>query len=331
MIKNIPVEKLKVGMYVNLSRAWLRHPFPKSKFIISSQVQIKKMASSGIKQVSVDTEKSRVVADSLAKKQAGNGSSTPEEPDRMEMILNDLRQEMDNEQLEPNEKAQVIYSNSIEMMNNLLENPTIPNIKNSKMIISVVVNHLLDESEANRTLMEVLATDYYTYTHSVNVGVLSVLLAKEIFKGTLGITSASMLELGTGCFFHDLGKCEVAGAIFDKKGKLTIEELRQMRLHPAHGYEMLQRANQLSKESKAIVLQHHERADGKGYPLGLKGNEIHYFARLCTVVDVYEALTSERPYKKSLSTFEALKIMKVELVTYDNRDLFRAIISLLGH
>ena len=331
MIKTIPVEKLKVGMYVNLSGGWLSHPFPKAQFIIKSQAQIKKLAASGIKQISVDTEKSRLVADSFAMKQARNASSAPADPDPMELILNDLRQEMDDEQLEPIEKAEVVYSSSIDMMKNLLEHPTVPNIKKSKMIISVVVNHLLDESEANRTLMKVLATDYHTYTHSVNVGVLSVLLAKEIFEGTRGLTSASMLELGTGCFFHDLGKYKVAGSIFDKKGKLTIEELRQMRLHPAHGHEMLHRAKQLSIESKFIVLQHHERADGRGYPLGLKGKEIHYFAHLCSVVDVYEALTSQRPYKKSLSTFEALKIMKEEMVTHDNRELFRALVSLLGH
>ena len=331
MIKNIPVEKLKVGMYVNLSGGWLRHPFPKSKFIIRSQAQIKKLAASGIKQVSVDTEKSRIVADSLAKKQAGNGSSVPVESDPMEMILNGLRQEMDDEQLEPIEKAEVVYTNSIDMMSNLLEHPTVPNIKKSKMIIAVVVNHLLAEGEANRTLMKVLATDYYTYTHSVNVGVLSVLLAKEIFKGTRGVTAGSMQELGAGCFLHDLGKCEVANSIFDKKGSLTVEEWRQMHLHPAFGYEMLQQAKQLSKESKVIVLQHHERADGKGYPLGLKGDEIHYFARLCSIVDVYEALTSQRPYKKSLPAFEALKIMKEEMVTHNNQDLFRALVSILGH
>ena len=331
MIKKIPVEKLKVGMYVNLSKAWLSHPFPKSKFIIRSQAQIKKLAASGIKQVSVDTEKSRVVAHSLAKKRARIGSSALEEPDPMELILIGLRQEIDDEQLEPIKKAEVVYSNSIDMMTNLLEQPTIPNIEKSRTIISVVVNHLLSEGEASHTLMKVVATDYYTYTHSVNVGVLSVLLAREIFEGTRGVTTASMHELGTGCFLHDLGKCKVTGSLFDKQGKLTVEEMRQMRLHPAHGHELLRGVHKLGKESKAIVLQHHERADGKGYPLGLKGNEITYFARLCSIVDMYEALTSQRPYKKSLSTYEALKIMKEEIITPDNRDLFSALVSVLGH
>ena len=330
MIKKIPVNKLKVGMYVNLSKGWLSHPFPKSKFFIKSQAQIKKMAASGMKHISVDTEKSRVVADSLAKKREKSGASAPEEPDPMESILNSLRQEIDDEQLEPIKKAEVVYSNSIDMMSNLLEQPTIPNIVKSKMIISVVVNHLLAEGEASRTLMEVVATDHNTYTHSVNVGVLSVLVAKEIFKGRRGVGTGSMQDLGTGCFLHDLGKCKVAGSLFDKKGKLTVEEMRRMRLHPGYGYEILNPVKQLSREVKSIVLQHHERADGKGYPLGLKGDEIHYFARLCSIVDVYDGLTSQRPYKKSLSTFEALKIIKEEMVTHHNQDLFGALVSVLG-
>ena len=331
MIKKIPVDKLKVGMYVNLSRSWLSHPFPKSKFIIKSQAQIKKLAASGIKHVSVDTEKSRVVAKPVAKKQDRSGSSLPKEPDHMELILNSLRQEIDDEQLEPIKKAKVVYSTSIDMMSNLLEQPTIPNIAKSKMIISVVVNHLLVEGEAGRMLMEVAATDYYTYTHSVNVGVLSVLLAKEIFKGKQGVSSSSMRDLGTGCFLHDLGKCKLAGSLFDKKGKLSVEEMRQMRMHPGYGYALLHQAKQLSKESQAIVLQHHERADGKGYPRGLKGDQIHYFAHLCSIVDMYEALTSQRPFKKSLSPFEALKIMKKEMVNQDNRELFGALVTVLGH
>ena len=249
----------------------------------------------------------------------------------MELILSGLRQDMEDEQLEPIQKAKVVYSNSIDMMNNLLEQPTIPNIKKSKMIITVVVNHLLDTGEASHTLMGVVASDYYTYTHSVNVGVLGILLAKEVFQGSRWLSSGSMQELGTGCFLHDLGKCKVTSSIFDKKGELTVEEWRQMHQHPARGYELLYEAKEISKESQAIVLQHHERSDGKGYPLGLKGSEIHYFARLCSVVDVYEALTSQRPYKKSLSSYDALKIMKEEMITDDNRDLFRAFVTVLGH
>ena len=331
MIKKIPVSKLKVGMHVNLSKSWLSHPFPKSKFIIKSPAQIKTMIASGIKLVSVDTEKSQVVAVSPSKKRAGRGSSPAKVPDPMESILNNLRQQIDDEQLEPVKKAKIVYSNSIDMMSNLLEQPTIPNILNSKMIISVVVNHLLSEGEASRVLMGVVATDYYTYTHSVNVGVLSVLLAKEIFKGTRGVSSGFMQDLGTGCFLHDLGKCKVAGSLFDKNGKLSVEEMRSVRQHPAHGYELLKPANVLSNESMSIVLQHHERADGRGYPRGLKGNEIHYFAQLCSIVDMYEALTSQRPYKKSLTTFEALKIMKEEMITHHNREIFGAFVSLLGN
>jgi HD-GYP domain-containing protein (c-di-GMP phosphodiesterase class II) len=330
VIKTIPVSQLKVGMYVNLSKSWLKHPFATSKFVIKSQDQIKKIAAHGIKKVTIDTDKSMVASGAGAKKRPQKAAPPPELIDPMELILNDLRTEIENDQLDPVEKAQVVYSSSIDMMTNLLEQPTVPAIQKGKTIIRVVVSHMLKEENSAHNLKEVAERDYYTYTHCVNVGMLGLILGKEVLTGMKGLSSHTMYELGVGCFLHDLGKREIPESLFDKKGKLSVEELREMRRHPALGYELLHEARQLSRESKYIILQHHERDDGKGYPMGLKGDQIHYLARLCSIVDVYEALTSERPYKKALPPFEALKVMKEEMVTSSNRDIFNAFVSLLA-
>ncbi|UCD37492.1 MAG: HD-GYP domain-containing protein [Fidelibacterota bacterium] len=330
MIKIIPVSELKVGMYINLSKSWLKHPFAANKFVLRSQDQIKKIAAHGIKKVAVDTEKSLATQEARAEERPGKPTPPSEVLEPMELILNDLLEEVDNTELEPVEKAGIVYGSSIDMMNNLLEQPTMPAIQKSKTIIRVVVNHMLKEEDSAHNLKEVAEHDYYTYTHSVNVGMLSIMLGKEVLLGMKGISSHTMNELGVGCFLHDLGKCKIEDALFNKKGKLSVEELRDMHRHPAFGYEILHNAKQLSTEAKHIILQHHERDDGKGYPMGLKGEQIHYLARLCAITDVYEALTSERPYKKALPPFEALKVMKEEMVTPFNREIFNTFVNLLA-
>ncbi|UCD37577.1 MAG: HD domain-containing protein, partial [Fidelibacterota bacterium] len=132
----------------------------------------------------------------------------------------------------------------------------------------------------------------------------------------------NMQELGAGFFLHDLGKCDVPLELINKAGRLSDEEWQLMRNHPREGNRLLSSANQLTKECGLIVMQHHEREDGTGYPFGLKKNDIHLYARICSIADVYDALTSTRAYKKKLPTFEALKVMREEMLQHFNKELF---------
>jgi len=151
------------------------------------------------------------------------------------------------------------------------------------------------------------------------VGVLGVALAKALFRNS---SDHDLQALGTGFFLHDLGKVKVPSEIINKPAALTEEEMKLMRRHPADGYKILVETHQLTEEARVIVLQHHERSDGTGYPRGLRKNEIHLYARLCTLADVYDALTSERPYKKKLAAFEALKLMRAEMLHHFQAELF---------
>ncbi|RMD54780.1 MAG: HD-GYP domain-containing protein [Nitrospirae bacterium] len=178
---------------------------------------------------------------------------------------------------------------------------------------------ILSDNETSKCLLEITSHDYYTYTHSVNVGVLSVLLAKTFY---LYSDAHDMYELGAGFFLHDIGKTRVDSSIINKQGKLTEEEMRVMRTHPQHGYDILKEANQLSKECRIIVMQHHEREDGSGYPLGLKGDEIHDYSRICSIADIYDALTSRRSYHKPMRPFEALKFMRDKLMQHFKKEIF---------
>ena len=339
MIETIKAKDLKVGMYVKLGESWLQHPFIKPNFRIKSEKQIRKIIFSGIKEVKVDTLKSDVtkgpdlfrnllsVEPAQPDSQSGTEIPVPEEGEfnPMDQISEELRAAIENTLIPPQTKAKAVYDHSIRMMDNVLEKPSAENILSGKKMIYDIVDHILEDDDTAKNLSQITSHDYYTYTHSVNVGLLSVLLAKSVFKESV---EQNMRELGAGFFLHDLGKCDVPASIINKPGKLTPEEWKIMRTHTSRGNKILAQANQLSKECGLIVTQHHERANGSGYPFGLRGGDIHVYARICTIADVYDALTSMRAYKKKLPTLEALRIMRDEMITHFNRDLFEAFILL---
>jgi HD-GYP domain-containing protein (c-di-GMP phosphodiesterase class II) len=151
------------------------------------------------------------------------------------------------------------------------------------------------------------------------VGVFSIMLAKHLFKSS---DAHDMHELGAGFFLHDIGKVRIDPAIINKPGKVTDEEMDLIRTHPYQGYKILKETNQLTEECMVIVMQHHEREDGTGYPRRLKGDEIHTYGRICCIADVYDALTAERSYKQRLNTFDALKLMKEKLLNHFHQEMF---------
>jgi HD-GYP domain-containing protein (c-di-GMP phosphodiesterase class II) len=155
-------------------------------------------------------------------------------------------------------------------------------------------------------LIGVLNHDYHTFTHSANVSFYCVMLAKA-----LGIDDRESLRaIGTGGLLHDLGKIGIPERILTKPGKLSDAEYETIKDHPRIGFLHLCQRNDLSFPQLMMVYQHHERVDGGGYPVGCVRQEIHDWARLCTVVDVFEALTSNRPYRGRLNKQEVSHIME---------------------
>ncbi len=332
MQKKIKTSELKIGMYVILPASWFSHPFLKNKFNIKSQDEIKKITESGFTEVLIDVSKEVPPEEKAAPSQP----QQPKEEDRREtpprkweperLIPPILREAIRDKKLPPEKKAEVIYKSSLTIMEGVLEEPTAENIQEVKAGISEVVDLIISDDDTSKHLLSITSHDYYTYTHSVRVGVFSVMLAKALYKDSY---MHDMHELGAGFFLHDIGKTRINPDIINKPGKLTDEEWKEMRTHPFQGYRILSDTNQLTKESRIIVLQHHEWNNGRGYPNGLKGNEIHEYARICSIADVYDALTSDRPYKKKKSPFDALSIMKEEMDTHFGQELFEKFIVLL--
>jgi len=119
----------------------------------------------------------------------------------------------------------------------------------------------------------------------------------------LGLSRAELKSLGAGLLLHDIGKSEIDDAILNKRGTLTEEEWNVMRSHPERGEAILSQAEGVDPLALTIVMQHHEKRSGKGYPRGLKGDEIHSYAKICALADVFDALTTQRSYKEALDSF----------------------------
>ncbi|MFA6412793.1 MAG: HD-GYP domain-containing protein [Syntrophales bacterium] len=323
MIKTIPANKVEVGMYVNLPTSWMSHSFIKNKFLITSRSQIDKIIQSSLKEVNIDTSLGKdLIEEAIA------DEPSRRVPDTVRKVVpGGLREMIRDPNLSPEKKAHAVQQHSQEMMKNLLESPTAENIGEVMTTISEIVDLIVTDNETNNYLLNITSHDFTTYTHSVNVGILSISLVKALYGQSDG---HDMHALGAGFFLHDLGKTRIDLSIINKPGKLTDREFEKMRLHPEYGFEILRDADKLVKESRIIVLQHHERDDGSGYPLGIKGTDIHPYGRICSIADVYDALTSIRPYKTPMPPFEALWIMQKEMLHHFHRDVFERFVRLLA-
>jgi HD-GYP domain-containing protein (c-di-GMP phosphodiesterase class II) len=172
--------------------------------------------------------------------------------------------------------------------------------------VNVIIDEILAGKKPIGGLAEISATDVYTFAHSIDVCASSVYIG--IYRG---YKKDDLLKLGIGSILHDLGKAKVAPQILNKPAELTKKEFEQIMMHPTWGYEMLvgDLANQIDPRSLEIVLSHHERYDGSGYPRGLKHSEISDMSYICALADVYQAMTTERVYRPAFPPNEAYEMI----------------------
>ena len=169
-------------------------------------------------------------------------------------------------------------------------------------LFSTMMEELLSKKNILVNLVDIKSMDNYTYQHSVNVAVLSLILGLR-----LKLNRIELQDLCIGALVHDIGKILTPKSILLKEDTLTESELEIMRQHTTKGFDYIKNIPEVTAMSRAIALQHHERYDGSGYPEGRKGEKIHKFGRIVAIADVYDALTSDRPYRRALSPSEALE------------------------
>lgn len=177
-------------------------------------------------------------------------------------------------------------------------------IEELRQVSSAIVDEIISSKNTMINLVDIKSADSYTYEHSVNVAVLSLILGVE-----LGLSQKQLNELCVGALLHDIGKAFIPKEILDKPDNLTPEEFEIIKQHPSRGYEYIKEDRHLASAIKVIVLQHHERVDGTGYPRNINGDQIHTLAKIVAVADVYDAIISDRPYKKAISPNEAIELI----------------------
>ncbi len=190
---------------------------------------------------------------------------------------------------------------------NIMTTPSMKiSIENQK--IMEMVDKLLDSILENDfiivNLTDIRSLDDYTYSHSVNVCILSLITGIA-----MGIKGENLRELGVGALLHDIGKIMIDDQILQKPTNLTINEFDEVKKHTVYGYEILKNLSDVNSTAHIIALSHHERKDGSGYPYNLKNNEIPMPARIVAIADVYDALTTNRIYRKRMLPHEVVDYM----------------------
>ncbi len=245
-------------------------------------------------------------------------------PDRFEKFVNsdrfyipnDQRQSfkdfiskrLDDENLHFKNKAELLRESSLSLVEEIYENPDVGKaLDDSKKIIHEFVKFMEQEPEGMDHLISLSNHDFYTYNHSLDVGVYALGLGRLI-----GLSTVELEELGRGALFHDVGKRWVDVDIICKKGALDEVEWAQMKKHPEFGLQILNEYD-VSEAIKACCFEHHESFLGNGYPQELPGKDIHPMARIIAISDTYDAMTTQRSYNQPMTPKDAIKFMTTKL------------------
>lgn len=218
--------------------------------------------------------------------------------------------------LQQEKKAEILYSTCIALVDQLYEAP--PDAKQITRVENVsrsMVELVMKSESAFQHLFDVSNHDFYTATHMVNVCITMVALGHR-----LGLDQEDIQEIGTGALLHDIGKLFIPRDLLNTRDKLTDEQFVLIRDHVQLGYDYLQENASLSDTAMAVVLEHHERLDGSGYPNGLKGDAISLFGRMAGIIDTYEAMTSVRPYRRKSFTLNDM----INVLLKDTPDKYEA-------
>ncbi len=224
------------------------------------------------------------------------------------------------------QSSELVYGIALHAVEEIFRRPGVaPALERSGNIVRAAIGHLLRGPGSLACLLDKMAADYGLYTHAVNVSVLGLALGARV-----GLDDGELHHLGAGLLLHDIGKTRIAPEILDSTEPLMQDEERELQRHPELGAELLRGNQDLDSSTLAVVLQHHERCTGKGYPRGLAGEAIHPFARIASLVNAFDGLTTNRPFRRAFLSYPAIRLMQ-EIRGQDfDPVLFREMILMLA-
>ncbi|MCG5511940.1 HD-GYP domain-containing protein [Ectothiorhodospira shaposhnikovii] len=328
MLKKIRVEDLKLGVYITeFCGSWLEHPFWRTSFLLSNPNDLNAIQASHIKEVWIDSDRGEDVdsapyAASLDPLKSGIDT-------RLEEMADISRAASPVDMEEELTQARKILHLSREAVAEMFSAARMGNAVDmgvARNIIEQISNSLARNPSALISLSRLKQVDEYTYMHSVAVAALMMALARE-----LKFDQAKVKEAGMAGLMHDIGKAAIPRAILNKPGRLTNYEFGVMKSHPRRGGEMLL-SQGVSSDSVTldVCLHHHEKMDGSGYPHGLAGDQISMQAKMGAVCDVYDAITSNRPYREGWDPSIAIQKMMSWAGGHFDQRIFQAFVKTLG-
>ncbi|MBI3283684.1 MAG: HD-GYP domain-containing protein [Burkholderiales bacterium] len=322
MLKKIEVGQLRVGMYIHeLCSSWIDTPFWQKSFMLNEIEELKKIQNTKIREAWIDTVKGLDVLPKAgnAPAQAIPATATSTSVQRQVTVVS-MDEELGRASMIVNKSKQAVYS----MFNEARMGKAV-DVENAQVLVEEIAESVMRNPGALIGLARLKTKDDYTYMHSVAVCALMVALGKQ-----LGLDEEQMREAGLAGLLHDIGKMAIPGDILNKPGKLTDEEFVSVKTHPAAGHKMLLEAKGVSNITLDVCLHHHEKMDGSGYPERLQGDEISMYARMGAVCDVYDAITSNRPYKQGWCPAESLRKMAEWSNGHFDEKIFQAFVKSIG-
>ncbi|WP_115561447.1 HD-GYP domain-containing protein [Xanthomonas arboricola] len=338
MLRTIDSDQLRPGMYVyKLLGAWVHHPFWKTSFLVDSD-DVDKIHGSRIEQLVIDTARGLDVdtGATVDEQETGDAPSSPPtpepEPEPPEPASTARSARTNSVTAQVGIEAEVVRARRIfedgrDMVEAMFRDVRLGRTVDTEAampLVEAINDSVLRHPQALISVARLKTADDYTYLHSMAVAGLMSGLARQ-----LGLPEAQVVEAAMGGLLHDMGKAVTPLDILNKPGRLTNDEMEVMRQHPLDGHRLLMAGGVQNAVVLEIALHHHEKMDGSGYPNCLVGEDISLMSRMGAVCDVYDAISSDRPYKRAWDPAESLKQMASWKGHFDPA-IFQAFVRRLG-
>lgn len=324
MLIRIHVKQLRLGMFIHeLCGSWMDHPFWRGAFLLEDPHDLKTLLATGIKEVWIDDAKGLGVEDGADEQAiAAEIESTLAQADTAGKAAQrtDVAQEA--------ARAIKICAKSKQAVSSMFREARMGkalDAGDALPIVEEISTSVMRNPGALIGLARLKNKDDYTYMHSVAVCALMVSLARQ-----LGLDDEQVRQAGLAGLLHDVGKMMIPLNILNKPGKLTDTEFEAVKSHPLEGHKMLLEGSGISEAALDVCLHHHEKVDGSGYPEHLTEAQISLYARMGAVCDVYDAITSNRPYKNGWEPAESLRKMAEWSKGHFDTEIFHAFVKSVG-
>lgn len=324
MLKKISVRHLKLGMHIHeLCGSWMEHPFWRTKFVVADAEDLRRVQESGITELWIDVSKGLDVAVGETKEQAEA---------KVEQILMATAERFaapkQATMAEEAKRAAKICAKAKAAVVSMFQEVRMGNAIGSAAageLVEEISSSVMRNPGALISLARLKTADDYTYMHSVAVCALMVALARQ-----MNLDENLTREVGMAGLLHDMGKAFTPHNVLNKPGKLTDEEFVVIKQHPVAGHKVLVEGGTVAGIPLDVCLHHHEKIDGSGYPDRLAGDQISLYAKMGAVCDVYDAITSNRPYKAGWDPAESIRKMTEWCQGHFDARVFQAFVKSIG-